>query len=170
MRKKNLRALLGRDQASLSCKPPPSPSQTLEGFPQVLKALLKPLGLVTRHTAGGSPRAFPAPSTWISLAWTRTPQQQSSSCTAPAHTQQSHRLQQHGMGHWRATIPSSHSQLQADHPAPRYPHDRLRATPWQGRHIINTLLKIHLGCQMGSWVPWNLLHSYLKEGLKGYYT
>lgn len=60
LREKNLRALLGRDQASPSCKPPPSPSQTLEGFPQVLKALLKPLGLVTRHTAGGSGRAFPS--------------------------------------------------------------------------------------------------------------
>lgn len=58
-RKKNLWTLLGKDQASLSCKAPPSPSQALMGFLQVLKGLLKPSELLTRHTAGGSWRVFP---------------------------------------------------------------------------------------------------------------
>lgn len=127
--KKNLWTLLGKDQASLSCKAPPSPSQTLMGFPRVLKGLLKPSELLTRHMAGGSWRVFPDSRHGGSrTARKHTPQQQSSSCTAPAHAQQRHGLQQHGTGHWKATIPGSQALLQAAHPAPRYPHDRLRAT------------------------------------------
>lgn len=128
-RKKNLWTLLGKDQASRSCKAPSTPSQTLMSFPQVLKALLKPSELLTRHTAGGSWSVFPDSQHGGSrTARKRTTQQQSSSCTAPAHAQQSHGLQQHGMGHWKATIPVSQALLQADHPAPCYPHDRPRAT------------------------------------------
>lgn len=99
------------------------------GFPQVLKALLKPPALLTRHTAGGSRRAFPNSRHGgyhtDGSARRRSKAQAAQPQPTPSKAIDSSSVE---WGTGTAIIPGSEPLLRADHPAPRYPRDRLRAT------------------------------------------